>query len=270
MKVAGLVTLTLALGLKCAALGAQIEGIPWTDANIAQLNKSDKAAVAAFLNGLRGPGTEALNPYNISVFKWVDLAGDGKCELVLGTHWPALSATTIYWQESTGDFINQTLTGEVSLKDGIKDLNGDGKKEIIVDSYLDPTGRRAAGSATPVWPQVYRLQDEEYVPASAEFPGFYDLEILPKLDREIADTPPRSQLAAAALEMQRDKIRRVLGRDPNAGLEKARYWATTGDPQLIWDAVDVLRDIGGHEEELRTAEQAGKQAWQHWLATHEK
>jgi hypothetical protein len=64
----------------------------------------------------------------------------------------------------------------------------------------------------------------------------------------------------------RDKIRRVLGRDPNAGLENAGQWATSDNPDLIDDAVDVFRDIGGHEDEARAAEQARKEAFRRRVA----
>ncbi len=254
----------LILFCTCLTCGAQIDKIPWNASNCAKLNSSDKTAVAAFVNGLgdSDPGTR-LDPSRIGQFRWVDLAGDGRCELVMTVSTgPNYAALWVYWQDHF-----QAIAGGADLKEGIKDLNGDGKKEIVVYSYLDPAGGRAALGSTPVWPEVYRLQGERYVPASKDFPQLYDLEILPKLDKQIAKTLALQTGVAAALEMQRDKILRVLGRDPNAGLEKARYWATTDDPELIWDAVDVFRDIGGHEEELRAAEQAGKRAWQRWLAS---
>jgi hypothetical protein len=141
----------------------------------------------------------------------------------------------------------------------IRDLDGDGKKEIIVSSYLDPEGRLGAD---PEWPQVYRLQGERYVPASKDFPEFYKSEILPDLGTEIAETPQAEETRVAALKMARDKIQRVLELDPNAGLGEAHQWATSGNPELIGYAIDVFRDIGGHEEEARAAEQAEKQALQ--------
>jgi len=53
--------------------------------------------------------------------------------------------------------------------------------------------------------------------------------------------------------MQKDKILRVLGRNPNAGLAEAREWVKSDDSGLVQDAVDTLEDIGGHEQELNPA-----------------
>lgn len=244
---------------------SQVESIPWEASNIAKLNKLDKGAVAAFLNRDRDPGTEAVSPYDIEQFKWVDLAGDGLSELLVETHHPALSALSIYWHEGSGAYRSQTLVGEMN---GIQDLDGTGSKEIIMDSYLDVSGRRAAGTPTPIWPQVYRLDGEKYVPASKDFHEYYDLKVLPKLDKKIGEAPAGRETVGAALNMERDKIERVLGRDPNAGLDNARRWARSDNPDLIDDAVDVFRDIGGHEDEARAAEQAKKQALERERADH--
>ena len=53
--------------------------------------------------------------------------------------------------------------------------------------------------------------------------------------------------------MCRDKILRVLGRDPNAGLAQAREWMTSPDPVMVDNARVVFQDIGGHDEDARAA-----------------
>ena len=65
---------------------------------------------------------------------------------------------------------------------------------------------------------------------------------------------PRRHLAV--LVMARDTMLRWLGRDPNAGLAEAREWIKSDDPDLVSDAVDVLEEIGGHEQDLRAAKSA--------------
>ena len=65
---------------------------------------------------------------------------------------------------------------------------------------------------------------------------------------------PQRELAVAIME--RDKILRALGRDPNAGVADAREWLKSSDPELVNDAVIVLTDIGGHDKELDAAESA--------------
>ncbi len=62
--------------------------------------------------------------------------------------------------------------------------------------------------------------------------------------------------ALAVAVMERDKILRVLGRDPDAGLAEAREWMKSPDPELAEDAVVVLRDMGGHPQDLAAAKRA--------------
>ncbi|HUY82069.1 MAG TPA: hypothetical protein VMU92_10140 [Acidobacteriaceae bacterium] len=158
----------------------------------------------------------------------------------------------------------------MSYRNGVTDINGDGKKEVVVYSYLDPAGRRGGGP-TPEWPKVYRLKGEKYVPATRDFPGIYDFynrEVLPqlnaKLDKEERMLSPRYlELGVATLEMQRDKILRFLGLDPRAGLKKARQWAKSGNPDMIYNAYCVFHDIPGHEAEARAAKQAEIEAFHH-------
>jgi len=135
------------------------------------------------------------------------------------------------------------------------------------------------------WPQVYRLRDGKYVEASRDFPSFYEKQILPQLDQAIIKA--RQDVAAprpagipsgnpwveykllkerylAALIMAKDKILRVIGRDPTAGLAQAREWMASSDPVLVDDAKAVLEDIGGHEEDVRAAKLALERASEHF------
>ena len=68
----------------------------------------------------------------------------------------------------------------------------------------------------------------------------------------------------AALIMTRDKILRVLGRDPTAGLAQAREWTASPDPVLVDDAVSVFMDIGGHDQDVAAARLARDRASEHW------
>jgi hypothetical protein len=68
----------------------------------------------------------------------------------------------------------------------------------------------------------------------------------------------------AALIMCRDKIRRIIGRDPDAGLVQARKWMTDSDPVFVDNARIVFQDIGGHEEEVRAAKLATYRASKNW------
>ncbi len=139
------------------------------------------------------------------------------------------------------------------------------------------------------WPAVYRLQKGKYVEASPEFPGFYDKTVLPLVDKAMAEK--RDEIATRAAEkkkhapffasgedeyfeepsrylavliMCRDKILRVLGRDPNAGLAQAREWLTSSDPVLVDEARMVFEDIGGHEQAAEQAHDATMRAQESW------
>jgi hypothetical protein len=134
-----------------------------------------------------------------------------------------------------------------------------------------------------MWPQVYRLRDGKYVEASRDFPSFYEKQILPQLGQAIIKA--RQEVAAprqtavpgdqqgeydrperylAALIMARDKILRVIGRDPTAGLAQAREWMASSDPVLVDDAKAVFEDIGGHEGDVRAATVALERASEHY------
>jgi hypothetical protein len=208
-------------------------------------------------------------------FGWYDLAGDGRYELAIisseghGPNW-----VTVYWQDAPGMMRKQ---GEDSfpgagakLSETFVDLNGDGKLELLLYTSL--------GGEEAEWPQVLRLRNGSWVDASRDFPKFYDNEVSPQLEKDI--TKAREQAAEyqaipkpepgptfigeerawrrperhlAALLMEKDKILRVLGRDPAAGLSQAREWVKSDDPHLVRDAAAVLEDIGGHEQELSAA-----------------
>jgi hypothetical protein len=151
------------------------------------------------------------------------------------------------------------------LRNTIRDLNGDGQKELILYSYIG-SGNYEGITPQGMWPQVYRLKGTKYVEASRDFPGFYHDVILPQLARKIdelqrkqpPDSPDNENIAV--LKMERDKILRVIERQPTAGLEQARAWMNSSDPQVIGYAAVVFGDIGGHDDDARAAEAAFKVA----------
>jgi hypothetical protein len=54
--------------------------------------------------------------------------------------------------------------------------------------------------------------------------------------------------------MEKDKILRVLGRNPAAGLSAACRWMNSQNEQVLQCAIETFRDIGGHEEEVNESE----------------
>jgi hypothetical protein len=160
-----------------------------------------------------------------------------------------------------------------NLKTMVRDLDSDGRDELIIPTELGPEGSWSPLMAMPVWPTVYLLKNGRYIEASHEFPEFYDKRVLPSIGRQILPAKARTvqepfqQRTVAVLEMERDKILRVLGRDPAAGLRQAYQWMNSDDPQVLQCAIATFTDIGGHEKEVRVAQQALPAAIQHEVAT---
>jgi len=245
-----------------------ISSIPWTASNLEALLTFNKTAVLQFINQHgRSEGTPAaMKESEVWEFEWVDLAGDGKYALALiGSSGPCCVDLLLYRQAESGKVTFQAFDGAGKLSNTIKDLNGDGQKELILYSYIG-SGNYQGITPQGMWPQVYRLKGTKYVEASRDFLGFYHDVILPQLARKIdelqrkqpPDSPDNENIAV--LKMERDKILRVIERQPTAGLEQARAWMNSSDPQVIGYAVVVFGDIGGHDDDAREAEAAFKVA----------
>ena len=268
----------------CFATSNEIANRPWNAANLDALRAMDKAAIVKFFNTVEGPGGD-WDGQDMGGFAWIDLAGDGKYELLVTQFTRCCGYLTIYWQDAPGKMRGDLYEGAGNFPHMVRDLAGDGKQELILDATIGVDDRRPmSGVWVATWPQVYRLRNGRYVDASHDFANFYDTEVLPELEKNIAalqqdvagqqgkpkPTPnaeyPMQQAvdiewfgagrALAALEMERDKILRVLGRDPEAGVAEAREWAKSPDPELIEDAYVVLGDMHGHEQEYQAAESA--------------
>jgi hypothetical protein len=266
-----IVALAVILAFASRAPAAEIADIAWTEPNIETLRAFDKAAVARLVTqvfGTRLDSEFAATDKSIGEFKWLDLAGDGQYQLVVAlSNGRSFTNLMVYRHDASGTVSYQRLEGAFipKLDEVVRDIDGDGKDELVVPIQFPPG---AYWGAKPMagWSVVYRLQNGTYVEASRDFPNFYDDEVLPQLQDQIKETHRqiatglKGEAQLAVLEMSRDKILRMLGREPTAGLQKAREWANTDDPELLGDAIVVFRDIGGHEDELRAAELAGQRA----------
>ncbi len=203
-KMKGAITGAAMLGLAvivqvktgATASAAEIAHMRWDEANVSTLRSLDRDSIQKFVNSpeandVGDPALNGFSPVNVLQFEWADFAGSGKYALVVvwntGPHGEAIS---IYQQNAVGKIDRQKveLEGyghERPLNEAIRDLNGDGKKELIINSGFGD-GRDMAEMPLTQWPMVYRLQNGQYVEASREFPGFYDKEVLPPLGAKIA------------------------------------------------------------------------------------
>ena len=257
-------------------LGIDVGKIPWTESNIATLRAANMADVRRFLSGLPMDNRQRIMPSeNVDEFSWVDLAGTGKYALVM-VQMPAVchvcnSVLLVCQQSEVGRIHTQVLPGTYPLTRAIRDLNGDGKKELIIPRpALHPDSESFGAVAEIDWPRVYRLENGKYAEASSEFPNYYYAEVLPPIENAIsqaryrvANGPIGAQAnptwlrymhhKVAGLTMERDKILRMIGRDPDAGLQQAREWMNSPDAALVQGAITVLRDMRGHASDLRAA-----------------
>ena len=286
----------LALTSARLAFATDVEDIPWTESNVGTLRGFDRDAIQQFVDRVGG---DEVQHGKVGESIWADLAGDGRYRLVVTADTTGRSffdALDVYERGVDGKVQVQSILGSEihELSKVVRDLDGDGKAELIIPSRLDAQGPGGTLSPTVIWPKVYRVRNGKYVQASRDFPGFYDREVLPGLDEAIEEAPrkvavhPEPELPSAgdpqflqhraeacfpqrrlaSVEMTRDKVLRVLGRDATAGLSKAREWVANADPCLLGDAVVVLRDIGGHKDELRAAEEAQRSAMERERTVH--
>ena len=269
--------LTTMLAFASVASSAQkIEDIPWDESHIKQLRAAGKHAVFRFFLHQADPDNEM--EWTESSISW-DYAwypiGDGKYELAVDYQSGSdIGYVTIYWRDATGKITSQDFGSAGDASEDwyngpeFADLNGDGQTETIDFANLqyDPPSQRTKFIPNGRWPQVYRLRNGKYVEASRDFPKFYENKIVPELDKAMANAPEEQSPTRylAALIMCRDKILRVIGRDPTAGLKQAREWMTSPDPVLVDDAKSVFQDIGGHEEDVRAAKLALERASKNW------
>ena len=236
---------------------------------------------------------------DLEEFTWADLAGDRRYNLVIV--WGAMGSGEwnemwIYSRSPSGKLSLQCIDGGGIGLNSIWDINGDGKDELVVPQGWGAGADYAAGPLL-IWYRIYKLKNGEYVEATREFGSYYDKEVFPQLDSDIASLQKRVNsesatiVAAEALQkghfervtmspeqqaavddlkslaqsqMTRDKMVRVLGRDPKAGEKKALEWLK--DPLLSDYGGQVLMDIGGHDAELQQAQVEFHREWMAWRA----
>jgi hypothetical protein len=228
---------------------------------------------------------EPLGPEAIGDFRWVDVDGSGRRALLVPiSHSRAFfNSLEIYEQTSSGVHLVQKIEVWMlaSLRDRVKDLDHDGRPELILPVLLDLEEYRGAWPVA-MWPAVYRWSGGRFIEASRSFANYYGHAVFPELEAQRQRTEgllteghgrfePRDeevlQAVIAATWMAQDKILRVIAEerdagpdrlrliegDPTAGADRAREWMKSPFPQLRQDAALVFADIGARfEGELRS------------------
>jgi hypothetical protein len=155
--------------------------------------------------------------------------GHGGCgSLYIVDRTPTGFQTHLGWCNLNGiDDVNQVL----------RDINRDGKFEVIIDSEF--TDYEGGNHCLATWPVIYGWDGKNYANLSGQPQSrrFYEQEIR----RLRQGTPDDCEEATIA------KIRRFLGAPPNTGMTEAIAWATSGNRFQREFAVGVLSDIGTPE-----------------------
>jgi hypothetical protein len=184
---------------------------------------------------------------------FADLAGDGSYQLLASIDQSGrmfCNQVVIFSKTHTG-FKSATLEtwwlDDVSKY--VEDLRGDGRKELLVPQSLT---FYAGAKCMAAWTRVFRIIDGSLSDVSSEFPNFYSSRL-----NELRRNLRKNSEYSVCLEIEADKIKRVMGTVPDAGLAKALAWMTSSDASLRLKAVCVLSDIGDTTslEALRRASQ---------------
>ncbi len=171
----------------------KIGTLTWNEANIEQLRSLSQDDIAEFLTSIGQTWNleDSVKAEDIQDYAWSDFAGNGEYRLVVvlqqfGT--APENFVSVYNKSPVGGITAQSFEASATIdplnRGAIQDLNGDGKKELIIPD--SPYDRKGDGEVA-IWPEVYRLENGTFVEASADFPKFYDKQVLPKLNSEIEE-----------------------------------------------------------------------------------
>jgi hypothetical protein len=293
---AALLGVTIIVPVKggATASAADIAATTWDKSNLATLRSANVTDVEKLVCGSEPPCWA-----NVDQFEWTDLEGNGKYSLVCV--WDArgkVQTISIFQRAASGRIAQQSIDlegygHEENLTDAIRDLNVDGKKELIINTGFGE-GRDMAETPLTQWPLVYRLQNGQYVEASRDFPRFYDKEVLPPLEKQIVElreklaseaeakasgeavmkeyriepdiashtSPAQAQAVKdsehlAVLQSLRNHILLALGRRLTAEEEEEpRAWLKSSNETLVWYAEDAFEEMRDHATDMQEAKQA--------------
>ncbi len=244
-RIASRICLLLGLGILGRA-GAGLAAPPVLDLGALAGRSS---AVDAFLHAHAG---EAYEEATLGDFRVLDLDDDGRADLIATVDYSGrrFFNNLLILHDDGGRLTMQKIRvwNMESLDGAIQDLDGDGRVEILLRQNLTPyLGARP----TAAWTAVFSFDGSSWVDQSAAFPQLYDAQILPGIERELAASAANDSGIARGdsqkdlLTIERDKVLRVLGRSPAAGLDWALNLSGSEDPVRRIFALSVLADMGG-------------------------
>jgi hypothetical protein len=206
---------------------------------------TDRTAVDAFLRAHAG---DAYDDATLGDYRILDLGGDGKADLIATLDYSGrrfFNHLIVLHDDGHKIAVQEIDVWQMEALDGVvQDLDADGRSELLLRQGLTPyLGARPMAS----WTAVFRFSGHQLVDQSAMFPHYYETRIS-RLDHELAALGPSvsaDPYHRGVLTIERDKLLRLLGLSPNAGLDSALRWARSEDPVYRVFAVAILSELDG-------------------------
>lgn len=204
---------------------------------------------------------EGIGVYGtVGALKWADVDADGVYELLVTMDYSgrAFYNNLYIVKQIAGGYRRQwisiasteTFKESLGASTVIYDLDHDGMLELILPIRI---GAYRGASLTPVWTSIFKWEKYGYVEADERFKGFYE-ESLPRIEKTIAELSRGKSEEAQNLDellttiwVIRDKIIRLLGIDPQAGLQRAIRWTKSANWVVRENAAVVFSEIPGEE-----------------------
>ncbi len=197
----------------------------------------------------------------VGAFKWADVDVDGVYELLVTRDNSGREFYNNLYivKQIAGGYRRQHIEinnakefGEsLDARMAVFDLDQDGMLELILPIEI---GSYRGAAPTPNWTSIYKWKRGGFIESDDRFKDFYSEILLPNVDKKIEELSRGKSEAEQDLDERlmsiwviKDKIIRLLGIDPQAGLQRATKWANSPNPNVRENAVITLSDIPGVE-----------------------
>lgn len=194
----------------------------------------------------------------VGAFKWADVDGDGFYELLVTMDYSGRAFYNNFSaiKQIAGAYRKQDIDIRSSdefrefpgSSTSILDLDHDGTQELILNVEM---GSSRGASLSPDWPSIYKWKKYRFVKADEQFKSFYEgllpgiESVIERLSRNKSEEEQDLDEELSLEWLIRDKIIRFLGRDPQAGLQRATRWAKSANANVRENADIVLKEILG-------------------------
>jgi hypothetical protein len=228
------------------AQGPQVYSWDVNPPNVASVSWTNEQ-IAMFLDSV----TDSVLTSTISDFKFADLNHDGQLELLAAVDFSGreqFNTLEVVRRVQNAFSVQRLDAYDVRTLSGMTaGLASDGRQQLLVSTELTPY--IGADKPQAKWTAIYGWSGPLLADASTQFSAYYRSAILGPLKRKLDSlraTAPNS-LDTDIAQIEYDKVLRVSGQDPTAGLARALLWAGDSDPVRRIFASAVLADIGTND-----------------------